>query len=192
MYKNVFTASAILVALVAIAGCSDGAGAGSGGGGAAAVSGSFTGTYEVPVPAELASAAVYVVPEVSWSIVGGVATLEYDLPLGLVGTRVRVAFTGAFDAATSTAHLTGAAGTADCTLAAGKVSCSEVMPGLVFTPDYTVIASIAATDYAGPAQNRVDVAKRFAGDPIGIVHADLATPSASSGTETEGTEPEKD
>jgi hypothetical protein len=149
-------------------------GGGGGGGGAAGVAGKFAATYEVPVPAELADAAVFPVAEVEWSVVNGVATLEYDLPLGLVGKAVKVEFQGAADAASTSASLTGPAGTADCTISPTTVVCNEQMSGLLpMSPDYAVIEELAATEYSGPAANRIDVAKQFAGDPIGIVHVDL-------------------
>ena len=112
-----------------------------------------------------------------WSIVNGAAKLEYDLPLGLVGTRVRVEFTGPAEAGASAASLAGPAGTAECTLSSAGVSCHEVMQGLLpLTPDYAVIEQIAKAEYTGLASQRVDVAKQFASDPIGIVHVDLGAP----------------
>ncbi len=135
--------------------------------------GKFAGIYEVPVPAELADAARYGVAEVEWKVLDGVATLEYDLPLGLVGVPLRVEFSGPLDTAGGTAALTGPVGTADCTLTGTSISCHEVMRGLLpMTPDYAVIEAAAATEYAGPVDHRVQVAQTFASDPIGIVTFD--------------------
>lgn len=135
--------------------------------------GKFTGIYEVPVTPELADAARYGVAEVEWKVLDGVATLEYDLPLGLVGVPLRVEFTGPLDAAAGTAALTGAAGTADCTVNGTSISCHEVMRGLLpMSPDYAVIESAAATEYPGPASDRIQVSQTFAADPIGIVTFD--------------------
>lgn len=135
--------------------------------------GKFTGIYEVPVTPELADAARYGVAEVEWKVLDGVATLEYDLPLGLVGVPLRVEFTGPLDAAAGTAALTGPAGTADCTLTGTSISCHEVMRGLMpLSPDYAVIAAAAAAEYPGPADHRVQVSQTFAADPIGIVTFD--------------------
>ncbi|MFO0548770.1 MAG: hypothetical protein U0271_10305 [Polyangiaceae bacterium] len=157
-----------------------------GAGGGAAQPATYAGTYEVPVPPELEAAATYTVAEINWTVANGVATLEYDLPLGLVGKKVRVRFSGPVDGATAT--LSGPPGTADCTLEAGAVSCLETMEGLLpLDSDYAVIESTAASEYAGPVADRIDVAKQFQGDPIGIVHIDLTKPVVTDdppGTET--------
>ncbi|APR81509.1 Hypothetical protein A7982_06858 [Minicystis rosea] len=157
--------------------CAPEGSSGNGGAPPGAVAHAFRGTYEVPVTPDLASAAVYGVAEVEWHVVGNTVTLEYDLPLGLVGTDVRVEFTGPMDTATSTAKLTGLPGTADCTLSGTGISCLEHMSGLLpMTPDYAVIEALAQTEYAGPAAHRIEVAKQFAVDPIGIVKFDLDAP----------------
>lgn len=142
-------------------------------------SGNFHGTYSVPVPPALEAAASYDVPEVEWSVDGDEVELRYDLPRGLVGKALQLSFKGSL--AGSTAALSGSAGTADCTITSEEVVCNESMAGLLpLTPDYAVVEELAATDYAGPAADRLDVAKRFAGDPIGIVHIDLTVPAGSA------------
>lgn len=145
--------------------------------------GAYRGTYEVPVSADLAAAAVFAVPKVEWTVTEGAVKLEYDLPLGLVGRPLRVEFTGA-----TPASLSGAPGTATCTLGAAAVSCHEIMAGLhPVSPDYAVIEQVAKTDYQGPISQRLDVAKQFAADPIGIVHIDLDAPADDAHeVETEG------
>lgn len=156
-------------------GCTTGESDTNGDGGGAAQPDQYSGTYEVPVAPELEAAATYVVAEIDWTVTDGVATLEYDLPLGLVGKKVRVSFSGPVDGAT--ASLTGPPGTADCTIDATTVSCLETMGGLLpLEPDFAVIESMAAAEYPGPAADRIDVAKQFQGDPIGIVHIDLTKP----------------
>lgn len=157
----------------------DGASSAAGGGGAvAAASGSFRGTYEVPVGAELASAALYDVPVVEWEVANGVAKLDYDLPLGLVGKPIRLEFVGPADAARPTGPLSGAPGTAECTFVGSSVSCLEKMAGLLpLEPDYAVVEQLAAVEYKGPVADRVAVTKRFVSDPIGIVHFDFQIPS---------------
>ncbi|MFO0612235.1 MAG: hypothetical protein U0414_06595 [Polyangiaceae bacterium] len=143
----------------------------------------YAGTYEVPVPAGLESAATYKVDKVEWTVDGDAAELRYDLPLGLVGKSIGLSFKGSVAASGESASLTGSAGTAECTIAADEVVCNESMAGLLpLEPDYGVVEAHAATEYAGPVADRVDVAKRFAGDPIGIVHVDLtrAAPGAES------------
>lgn len=143
---------------------------------AAPVSGSFGGSYSVPVSADLAAAATFDVTELTWTVTGGVATLAYNLPRALVGKAMRVVFTGPFDASTGHATLTGAPGTAECTVTALAISCTEQMNGLLpIAPNLVVVEKLAAT-YAGPAADRLAVAARFAGDPIGIATLDLTRP----------------
>jgi len=145
----------------------------------------FRGSYEVPVPANLAAAAQYPVASIHWSVTQGVGRLTYDLPLDLVGRSIGLSFEGPIDASGGTATLTGNAGRADCVIDSASVVCHETMNGLSpLSPDYGVVEKLAAADYAGPAADRVDVAQRFAGDPIGIVHVDLAAPvSNGSGSQ---------
>jgi hypothetical protein len=147
----------------------------------AAATGVYAGTYEVPVSADLAGAATFAVPEIEWTLAAGTATLRYALPRGLVGKTLRVDFSGAVDTAAGTATLSGPAGTAACELRTGAVVCNEVMSGLLpLAPDYAVVEQIAQTDLAGLSAQRLEVAKQFAIDPIGIVHVDLG--SAASAT----------
>jgi hypothetical protein len=136
--------------------------------------GVYAGTYEVPVPAELADAALYPVDEVEWLVDGDVVQLRYDLPRALVGKAIGLDFQGTFDPDATTLELEGAAGTASCTREGSTLVCVETMTGLLpLTPDYDVVEQLAADAYDGPAADRVEVAKRFAGDPIGIIHIDL-------------------
>lgn len=159
------------------AGADDADGVGGGAGGAAS-SGRFSGTYDVPVPVELTDAAVFTVPQIDWTIEGGTVRLDYDLPLGLVGKSLRVSFEGPYTEGATSVTLTGSAGNAECTIAATSVSCSEAMTGLLpLDPNYDVIEQVAAAEFAGPASERVDVAQRFSGDPIGVVHVDLESPA---------------
>lgn len=146
-------------------------------GGAAATPAVYRGTYEVPVTAELAAAAIYDVAEVEWTVTGSAVELRYDLPMGLVGLDLKVHFQGTIDAGAGTAALASDTGDAQCTVAADTVSCLEHMPGLgPITPDLAVVEQLAATEFAGPPSMRVDVAKQFSVDPIGIVHVDLTSP----------------
>lgn len=165
------TTTLSLLALLGFA-CVDPTVDGAGGGGATAAATAFAGSYEVPVAPALAAAATYPVAEIQWTVTGGVATLEYDLPFGLVGTKVRVSFTGPIEG--TNGKLEGPVGTADCTISGTAVSCLENMAGLLpLATDMAVVEQVAATEYAGPAADRIDVAKQFQGDPIGIVHIDL-------------------
>jgi hypothetical protein len=134
------------------------------------------GTYEVPVPAALAAAATFIMTEVNWRVgTDGVARLAYDLPVGLVGGALRVAFEGPYDAIAQRATLTGAPGTAVCAIAGANLVCNETMRGLLpIVSDPALIAAAASAEYAGPPQDRVDVAALFGGDPIGILRVNLA------------------
>jgi hypothetical protein len=172
-------AGALLVALCAA--CSRDGGTTSGPGGAPIAAGSHAGIYEVPIAApELANAAVYEVAEVEWTVTNGTAKLDYALPLGLVGKEVKVEFVGPIGASATKATLSGPAGTAECTLAGTAVSCLENMAGLhPLEPNYAVIEQLAQVEYGGPAAHRLDVAKQFANDPIGIVKFDVQAPVAN-------------
>lgn len=136
----------------------------------------FSGVYEVPVPPALAAAARYTVAAFTWRVVAGVATLEYDLPMALVGRPLRVNFEGPFNAATQTATLVGPAGTAQCSRVGAEMRCHEVMKGIMpVKADLTVVAALAS-DYAGPPADRLAVTKLFSPDPIGIARVQLASP----------------
>src|SRR5215813_6595571 len=78
-------------------------------------SGSFIGSYVVPTSTDLASAAVFSVPEVHWTINSGIVTLHYDLPVGLVGGDLSVAFSGPLASGATNAQLTGTNGASGCT-----------------------------------------------------------------------------
>ncbi len=181
------------------AGASGGEGAtGSSGGGTGAATESlptapgaedFAGVYEVPIVApELAPAASYGVAEITWRVVGDTATLEYDLPLGLVGRdKLRVEFIGPIDRGAQTALLTGPVGTAECTLSATEVACLETMRGLLpLDIDMNVVRQVAASDYQGPAEHRVAVSERFSADPIGIARVRLNEPVAHASGRDKG------
>lgn len=135
--------------------------------------GEYPGVYEVPVPSELAAAASYPVESVEWEVRDGIASLKYDLPRALVGRQLRVEMEGPIDEEAGTASLSGEVGTATCEIDGGSIECLEQMPGLQpVEPDYAIIEELAQ-DYDGPAADRIAVAERFAGDPIGIVKLNL-------------------
>jgi hypothetical protein len=142
-----------------------------------AVSGSFAGNYEVPIAPALDAAATFDVDHVDWTVVGDIATLHYDLPVGLVGGDLDVTLTGEIDHATQTVALSGPVGTGTCTATAGIVSCREVFTNLGALPiSIAVVEQYAAREYPGPVEDRVRVARMFASEPIGIVVFDLNTP----------------
>lgn len=179
-------AGALLVALCAA--CSGDDATVPGPGGPPIAAGAYAGVYEVPIAApELANAAVYEVAEVEWTVTNGTAKLDYELPLGLVGKEVKVEFTGPIGASATKATLAGPAGTAECTLSGTAVSCLENMDGLhPLEPDYAVIEQLAQVEYGGPAAHRIEVAKQFADDPIGIVKFDVQAPVANDDVDGPG------
>ncbi len=148
--------------------------------------GAYAGAYDVPVSPELAPAATFALAEIAWTVSGDQARLAYNLPRGLVGTSVRVDFAGTIDVATGHATLVGAAGTSECTTTATTVVCNETMRGLLpLAGDLGVVASIAQVEYPSAPNDRVLVAQKFIGDPIGIVRVDLTRPVAPGATTPE-------
>ena len=137
-------------------------------------SGSFVGSYVVPTSADLASAAIFSVPEVDWTISSGTVTLHYDLPVGLVGGVLDVTLSGPITAGDDTLALSGTDGTGTCTAAGTVITCHEQFTGLGTLPiSMLVVQQTAQADYAGPVGDRTTVASIFGSDPIGIVDFDL-------------------
>jgi hypothetical protein len=144
--------------------------------------GSFLGSYTVPTSAALASAGVFSVPEVDWTITAGVVTLHYDLPVGLVGGDLSVTFSAPLASGATTAQLTGTNGTSGCTASGTVVTCSEVFSGLGTLPiSMAVVQQQAASTFSGPVASRVAVANLFSSDPIGTVSFDTSKPADDDG-----------
>jgi hypothetical protein len=142
-------------------------------------SGEFAGIYLVPTITDpsLAEAAKYPVEHVEWLVSGGIATLHYDLPPGLVGGDLDVTLSGPIAAGQTVVQLAGTVGAGVCTATGTFVSCREEFTGLGALPiSNDVIVQRAALEYAGPADHRVRIASDFASDPIGVVEFDLALP----------------
>jgi hypothetical protein len=137
----------------------------------------FAGQYRVPTSPELEAAAVFPVAEITWTVLDGVATLHYDLPVGLVGGVLEVDLSGPIDASGAEASLTGEVGTGTCVAADGAFACREVFTGLGSLPiSMAVVEQVAATEYAGAVADRRAVASQFASDPIGIAEVSLSAP----------------
>jgi hypothetical protein len=144
--------------------------------------GSFIGSYVVPTSADLASAAIFSVPEVDWTVSSGIVTLHYELPVGLVGGLLPVTFSGPLASGATNAALTGANGTSGCTASGTVVSCSEVFTNLGTLPiSMTVVQQTATATFSGPVSSRVAVANLFSSDPIGTVSFDVSKPAVDSG-----------
>jgi hypothetical protein len=147
-----------------------------------ATTGSFLGSYVVPTSADLASAAIFSLSEVDWTIAGGIVTLHYDLPVGLVGGDLSVAFTGPLTSGATNARLTGANGTSGCTASGTVVTCSEGFTNLGTLPiSMAIVQQTAAATFPGPVSSRVAVAQVFSSDPIGTVSFDVSRPSTDGG-----------
>jgi hypothetical protein len=142
-----------------------------------AMTGSYVSTYRVPTTAELQAAALFPVDHADWIIANGVVTLDYKLPVGLVGGLVDVTLTGAITPGATTVELAGAQGIGHCVATATTIKCREEFANLGQLPiSMAVVEQTAALEYAGPAADRVDVATVFSSDPIGIVELDLSKP----------------
>jgi len=136
--------------------------------------GSYLGQYLVPTTPDLAAAATFDVAEVDWLVTGNVVSVEYALPVGLVGGNLRVSLTGTLG---DQVALSGAVGTGTCTGTATTITCNEHFANLGTLPiSMDVVRQQAATDYAGPVSDRVAVAAVFGSDPIGSIAIDLASP----------------
>jgi hypothetical protein len=144
--------------------------------------GSFAGHYVVPAPPDIASAATFAMPEADWTVAGGVATLHYELPVGLVGGTLPVTLSGPIAANATTVALTSSAGSGTCTASGTLVTCTEVFGELGTLPiSEAVVAQVAATEYPGPVANRTAVADVFSSDPIGTISFDVAAPADDGG-----------
>lgn len=140
-------------------------------------SGRYTGSYRVPTTEGLAAASTFVVPRVDWQIEAGIARLDYPLPVGLVGGDLTIRLEGPIAAGDTEVLLSSEAGTGTCTATATTLTCSERFVDLGDLPiSLSVVEQLAATEYAGPASHRIEIATQFASDPIGVVEIDLDSP----------------
>ena len=140
--------------------------------------GSYRGHYTVPATPDIADAAIYPVDSVEWTVADGVATLHYNLPVGLVGGTIEVRISGPVGPGATSITLTGDTATGTCVAAGTQVTCHEEFGDLGALPiSMTVVQDVAARDFAGPVASRVAVAHLFSSDPIGRVDFDLASPA---------------
>lgn len=139
--------------------------------------GIYAGSYRVPTSTSLADAATFKMDSIDWTVAGGIATLHYNLPRGLVGGTLPVTLSGPVDATSTTITLTGTDGTGACVATATTITCREVFGDLGVLPiSMDVVQQVAAKEYAGPVANRVNVATVFSSDPIGFAELDLTAP----------------
>jgi hypothetical protein len=143
-----------------------------------ASSGSFAGSYRVPTSPELEAAAIFEVDHIDWTVAGGVATLHYELPVGLVGGELEVTLQGPISDGDVEVQLTGAQGTGTCTADGTVVSCHEVFADLGELPmSEDVVAARAQIELGGAITERLQVSHLFGEDPIGIAIFDVAIPA---------------
>lgn len=137
------------------------------------------GIYYVPDRTDVST---YSVPEVTWSLFRGQATLSYNLPRMLVGGSERVALSGPISADGTTATLTGPTATGTCTVAPSgmPVSCTERFTGI--TVDLVRVRDRALVEDPTRVDARVAVATRFSGDPIGVFESSeyIRAPAAAT------------
>ncbi len=125
-----------------------------------------TGSYSVPVPAELEPYASYLVDSITACQRAGVVELGYKLPALLVGKPQRVSFSGSYDPNADVLMLSGD-GSATCDVSSAGWSCLEHFVGVAV--DLEAVAKEAEGLPAAEVQGRLDVAAYFGGDPIGIL-----------------------
>jgi hypothetical protein len=144
--------------------------------------GRFVGSYTVPTSTDLASAAIFAVPEVKWTISGGIVTLHYDLPVGLVGGDLSVTFSAPLASGATNVQMTGLNGTSACTASGTVVSCGEDFANLGALPlSMAIVQQDAVATFSGPVSSRVAVANFFSSDPIGTIRFDVSRPSRDGG-----------
>jgi hypothetical protein len=139
--------------------------------------GSWVGHYVVPAPSSLSTAATFNVPEVEWEFLNGVATIHYDLPVGLVGGPVSVSLSGPMSSGATVIQLTTGSGTGSCTAQGNIVTCSETFGDLGNLPMNPTVVQQTATQDSVPPASRMQVANLFGADPIGTVSFDLTLPA---------------
>lgn len=145
-------------------------------------SGEYVGEYRVPTSAALEASATYPVESVDWTLIDGLVTLHYDLPLGLVGGDVDVTLTGTLEPGAHTLELTGAVGTGSCVVPKPDVIvCTEVFTNLGVLPISMAVVERSAAAEAISIRDRVAIATQFASDPIGVVYIDLQAPYLDDG-----------
>lgn len=131
-----------------------------------ALSAAFVGSYSVPVSdPELAAEASYPVDRIQFRARAQTVKLAYDLPAELVGTKQRVSMRGSVGS-DGEAVLQGPRGTARCEQVGAGWDCHETLPGVSVD-----LAKVEERVGPGP---RLDVAKAFIVDPIGILHIERA------------------
>jgi hypothetical protein len=147
----------------------------------AAATASSTGQYSVPVSdPRLESQATHPVT-VKVQERAGIVRVHYDLPEQLVGSPLVGVDLEGVRTASGTLTLTGPMGTGTCQVTASVVHCDErftdVSVNLEGVKQTAINEGLSAVETA----KRVEVARIFAMDPIGILQSNRGPGSASSG-----------
>ena len=130
--------------------------------------GSHTGTYTIPVGANLAHAAQFRVG-FSWTNFGDRVQLGYRLPLELTGTPNFVQADGEFDVRKNAFVLSDRIGTSECTVSGTRLRCIERLPNVVVDVEGAMRTIPATVD----SEAHRHVVERFGQDPVGILETDL-------------------
>lgn len=125
------------------------------------------GVYFVPVPVELEPYASYPVEDITLCWTGAAVRLGYSLPALLLGKKERVSFEGTYDEANQVFALVGPNGAATCTPSTPAWSCAEDFTDIEV--DLEKVAEEVADLDPVEAAARIEVAQRFAVDPIGLL-----------------------
>jgi hypothetical protein len=140
-------------------------------------SGDFRGHYVVPVPPNLVDASSFGMPDVDWSVLNGVATLHYELPVGLIGGTLPITLSAPLPSGATSVQQSGANGSGGCTAQGTVVTCSESLANLGALPiNMTVVQQTAVANNV-PVADATAVANLFPSDPIGTITFDLSAPA---------------
>ncbi len=127
----------------------------------------FKANYEVPVEdaPDLAEFALYEIPEIRIRQTQNQMELKYELPEHLVGLELgSITFEGTPD------NLTSPFGKGTCIKNQCELIYNEKLSN-VLTARLPEVEALLKTEFdAETASKKFEIAKRFAGDPIGIIH----------------------
>lgn len=130
----------------------------------------FKATYEVPVEnaPDLVEFALYEIPDVKLRGTDTNMELKYELPAHLVGADFgSITFKGTPD------NLTSPFGSASCVKNQCELVYNEKL-SQVLQARMPEIEELITRDFdALTAAKKIEIAKRFAGDPIGIIHYEV-------------------
>ena len=126
---------------------------------------SFTATYEVPVDEpDLAAYAHYEIPDIRLRERDGKLELKYELPAHLVGENL-----GSINFEGTPEDMRNEFGHASCHVQVCKLNYNKKLSDIL-TQRLPEVEKLLMRDFpAAELEQRMEVARRFAGDPIGII-----------------------